>query len=160
MGADASLGARQLLLGCIPVFVMRERDMDAYLPAYLQVPPPPPSPPPARLHPRYTASSTSTHVQPRVPNATSAQGWVRNASVLVSPKRFLRGDVDVVLLSETPYQRAVLKIQATISQNAHRLTYGLDRVPGGTLDVLISQIVAAPGLVGKTKGMTVQTSQV
>ena len=91
-----------LLLGCVPVFFMKDSTFDGYHPAHFA-------------------------------------WWGRNASVLVDPTAYLRGEVNLFgrlqAIADNP--TALQAMRTAIGRNAHRLMYSIDRVPGDAIETLL-----------------------
>ena len=68
-------------------------------------------------------------------------GWAANASVLIPPEPFLRGEVDLIGRLAALSKARVRKMQALIGHNAHRLVYGLDPVEGDAIDVFLGALL-------------------
>ena len=65
------------------------------------------------------------------------QTWAANASVLVSPSAFLRGEVNLFEALANLSTERVAGMQALIAANAKRLLYGIDFVRHDALDTLL-----------------------
>ena len=71
---------------------------------------------------------------------THMGGWARNATVLVDPEAFLRGEVDVLArLRRMPDER-VRHMQGVLGRNAHRLMYSLDTHRNDAIGLLLREM--------------------
>ena len=72
------------------------------------------------------------------------KGWARNASINIPPRPFLNGKVDLFPMLTSISRRSIVRMQTVLSNNAQKLTYGLDQVHGDALDMLLEQVGPAP----------------
>jgi hypothetical protein len=66
--------------------------------------------------------------------------WGTNASVLISPRRFLSGQTDLFATLDAIPPSDVERMQATIASSAHRLVYGLVPFKDDAVDLLMRGI--------------------
>jgi len=72
--------------------------------------------------------------------------WKANATVVVQPRRFLAGEVDLQALLSSISAERVRSMQATIAAHAHHLVYGIDAVSGDAVEMLLRGLRAKHAL--------------